>query len=355
MSSETQKSLDIKPPASPAYPPKASLNPRERDNMYYKLLSGAAQTKLLESCFDLRLPHLLAERGPLTPAEVAEGLGLHTKRTGKWLVLLERVGLIESKQGRYQLTEGGISMFWDSEGQENFFTRDQMEFCRYVNRLDFNEVLRGLPLPEAVRWPPRTKEAAEHLELWMTITASEAITALVVGTDWSKTSTLLDVGGGDGGIACALVQKYPHLHATVFNLPASADLARARIGGEKLESRVSVVVGDFIENDLPKGFDRVQFSRVLSDWEPAVTQMLIKKAYASLNPGGTIVISEPLDDTNKELAISWEYRYTFYDDFGVQTYKGSAQYAAQLKAAGCSRFTLKDRVNDTLYSVLTAG
>jgi SAM-dependent methyltransferase len=334
--------------------PKATVTPRERDDYYYKLLAGAAQTRLLESTVDLRLPHLLAERGPLTAAEVAEALGLHFKRTAKWLVLLERIGMLTRTEGRYQNTNAAIALHWDKEGRENYFLRDQLAFCRRVYSLDFSEVLRGAPLPEAVRWPPRTKEAAEHLEYWMTITANEAWTALERGTDWATTKTLLDVGGGDGTIACELVRKYDHLQVTVFNLPASADLARARIAREKLESRVRVVEGNFLEDALPLEFDRVLFSRVLADWDPAVCQMLLKKARASLNPGGSVVISEPFDDTNQDLALSWEFRYTFYDDFGVQTYKPIAQYQAMLRNAGFSEMKVIDRIDDTLYGVLTA-
>jgi SAM-dependent methyltransferase len=330
------------------------VTPRARDDFYYKLLAGAAHTRLFESTIDLRLPHLLADRGPLTAAEIAETLGLHMKRAAKWLVLLERIGLLRRVNGRYDNTETSIALYWDKEGRENFFLRDLMEYCRRVNALDFTGVLKGLALPEAVQWPPRTKEASEHLELWMTITANEAITALEQAADWSSTKSVLDVGGGDGTIACALVNKYPHLKATVFNLPASADMARARIAREHLESRVQVVEGNFLDDELPKGFDRVQFSRVLADWDPNVCQMLLNKARASLNPGGSVVISEPFDDTNYDLAVSWEFRYTFYDDFGVQTYKSSAQYQQLLRKAGFSQFNLVDRVDDTLYGVLTA-
>mgnify|MGYP003524645927 CR=1 FL=1 len=101
--------------------------------------------------------------------------------------------------------------------------------------------------------------------------------------------------------------------------------------------------------------DRVQFSRVLADWDPAVCQMLLHKSKAALNPGGSIVISEPFDDTNKDLAISWEYRYTFYDDFGVHTYKSIAEYSRMLKEAGMSSVHVVDRIDDTLYGVLTAS
>ena len=238
--------------------------------------------------------------------------------------------------------------------RENFFLRDLLEYCRRVNSQDFTGLLRGTTLPELMTWPPQTKEAAAHLELWMTITANEAITALERGTDWADTRTLLDVGGGDATIACALVRKFEHLEVTVFNLPASAELARERIAREKLESRVKVVEGNFLQDTLPHGFDRVQFSRVLADWDPSVCQMLLEKSQRALKPGGSLVISEPFDDTNRDLAISWEFRYTFYDDFGVQTYKSIAQYQDMLRNAGFSSFKVIDRIDDTLYGVLTA-
>jgi hypothetical protein len=66
------------------------------------------------------------------------------------------------------------------DGRENYFLRDQLEYCRFVNVLDFPAVLRGAPLPDAMRWPPQTKEHAAHLELWMTVT-HEAVDALVSG------------------------------------------------------------------------------------------------------------------------------------------------------------------------------
>lgn len=332
----------------------ANITPRRRDDLFYKLVAGAAQTRLLESMLDLHLVPLLVDRGPLTATEIADALGLHLKRAAKWLVLLERIGLLRADNGHYRATDAAIAMCWDHEGHENFFARDMVDYCRRVNVLDFVEVLRGQPLPEAVRWPPRTKDAAAHLEYWMTVTANEAVAALERGSSWQDVRSLLDVGGGDATIACALARRFPNLHVTVFNLPASAELARARIKREKLEARVSVVEGNFLEDPLPKGFDRVQFSRVLADWDPAVCQRLLRLARAALRQGGSVVISEPFDDTNADLAVSWEFRYTFYDDFGVKTYKSVTQYTELLKQAGFSDFKLVDRVADTLYGVITA-
>src|SRR5690242_15185276 len=104
---------------------KQPTTPRQRDDLYYNLIAGAAKTRLLESTFDLRLPHLLEERGPLTAAEIAEALGLHLQRAAKWLVLLERIGLLSRKDGRYQNTDAAVAVHWEN-GRENHFLRDLM-------------------------------------------------------------------------------------------------------------------------------------------------------------------------------------------------------------------------------------
>jgi hypothetical protein len=325
-----------------------------RDDITYRLLAGAARSRLLESWLDLRLAPLLFERGPLNAGQIAEILGLHPKRAAKWLALLARVGLIDWLGGTtYGNSSVGEALFWH-EGQENFFLRDITDYCRHAAQLNTVAVLRGLPMPETVRWPPPTPEAAAHLELWMTISAEDAVKALEVPGDLDGVGRLLDVGGGDATVACALVKAHPGLHVTVFNLPNSAKLARERIARQKLEERVSVVEGDFQRDSLPSGFDRVQYSRVLADWDSHTCRLLLGRAYMALDPGGTIVICEPFVDENPDLTVSWEFRYLFYDDFGVATYKTTAQYRDMLASAGFVDVTVRDRVADTIYGVMTA-
>jgi SAM-dependent methyltransferase len=335
--------------------PVKPISPGKRDDTFYRLLAGAARTKLFESAVDLRLPLLLAVHGPLSAAEIAEALALHPKRACKWLQLLARIGLVQEKKGRFANSRMAEALFWDGQGAESFFVRDMIQYCRRVNALDLSEVLRGMPLPEAVRYPPQTREAAHHLEHWMTITSRDALTALQTAVDWTGVRTVLDVGGGDGTMACAMARQYSWLKVTVFNLPASAELARARIAREGASERVQVVEGDFLVDDLPKGFDCVLFSRVLADWGPEACRRLIGKARAALAPGGWLHICEPFINRNPDLALSWQFRYLFYDDFDVETYKFIRQYRSMVAAAGFTRCTVQDRVADTLYGVISAS
>ena len=58
------------------------------------------------------------------------------------------------------------------------------------------------------------------------MTAEGAIETLLASNAMAGAQRLLDVGGGDGTIGCAMVKAHPALAVTVFNLSASAALAR---------------------------------------------------------------------------------------------------------------------------------
>jgi len=98
----------------------------------------------------------------------------------------------------------------------------------------------------------------------------------------------------------------------------------------------------------------VLWSRVFTDWPVEVVQKLIKKTYAALIPGGQIVICEPLLDGNKDLVTEWEFRYIFYDDFGVAVYKPRSVYEQILAETGFTVSAFFDIDDESFYSVIVA-
>jgi len=340
------------------------VTPRERDNKYDELLAGGAKIRLLESFIDLELAPLLAAEGPLSAEAIAKKLALHPLRTKKWLHLLSLIGLVQKVANRDKLTDGSenytitpvAQAIFGNDGQGGVYYRDRVQYWRNVAELNFNAVLRGLPLPLAVRWPPQTLEATTHLEWWMSITADGAIQAVGKAVDLSKVTKMLDAAGGDATMACAFAQSHPNLNITVFNLPYSAYLAHRKITQEGLTDRITIVEGDFLsEEPLPGGFELVLWSRVFSDWPVEVVQKLLKKTYEALIPGGQVVISEPLLDGNEDFVIGWEFRYIFYDDFGVAVYKTRATYEQLLAEAGFELSSFSDMDNESFYGVIIAA
>ena len=342
----------------PPAPPKGSL--RDRDNRYYRLVAGGARTRLLEGFLELGLPELLGKEGPLTAEEVCWRLNLDPQRGWKFLHLLALAGLLTETQAEYGDDHAVYALsaeakeYFGADGTGGYFHRDLVNYWRMVAKLPFAEVLRGMPLPEAVRWPPPGPEQAEHLEGWMRVTAEGAIKTLAASGAMDGAKRLLDVGGGDGTIACAMVASHPDLHATVFNLPASAALARQTIAARNCGAWVDVHEGDFLTDEFPGGYDRILFSRVLTDWAPGVCRMLFEKSRRALAPGGKLVINEALVEGNLDYAIAWEFRYVFYDTFGRALFKPLEVYRKLLAEAGFEVESVAPMLDDAFYSVIEA-
>jgi SAM-dependent methyltransferase len=116
--------------------------------------------------------------------------------------------------------------------------------------------------------------------------------AVARNLDGRGCSRLLDVAGGSGIYACAVVAKHPHLMATVLEKPPVDGVARRAIEKRGFSDRVSVLAGDMLNEELPPGFDLHLLSNVLHDWDVPVVRLLLAKSFRALEPGGRLVIHD---------------------------------------------------------------
>jgi 3-hydroxy-5-methyl-1-naphthoate 3-O-methyltransferase len=103
---------------------------------------------------------------------------------------------------------------------------------------------------------------------------------------------LLDVAGGSGIYACALVARHPHLRATVLEKAPVVRLASQLITERGFTGRVSVAMSDMFRDPFPESCDIHLFSNVLHDWDHPQVEQLLAKSCASLVPGGMIVVHD---------------------------------------------------------------
>jgi SAM-dependent methyltransferase len=114
---------------------------------------------------------------------------------------------------------------------------------------------------------------------------------------------VLDIGGNSGELARAICAAYPHVSATVFDLPLVCEIGRGHLKAAPEAARVRFVEGDARHDDLPGGMDVAIFKSVLHDWPEAGARHLLDAAARALNPGGQIVIFERLPfDMSRHLA-----------------------------------------------------
>lgn len=116
--------------------------------------------------------------------------------------------------------------------------------------------------------------------------------ALAARADLRGRSRLLDVAGGSGIYACALVARNPHLTAAVLERPPVNQIATTMIRKRGYADRVGVISGDMFSTALPPGFDVHLFSNVLHDWDTDKVRPLLRASYAALPPGGLLIVHD---------------------------------------------------------------
>jgi len=110
--------------------------------------------------------------------------------------------------------------------------------------------------------------------------------------DLSQVKSLLDIGGGSGAYSMEFIRKKFGIEATVFDLPNVVHITQHFIDQEGFSGKIKTVTGDYIQDDLPTGFDLVFLSAVIHSNSMGVNRDLIKKCYHSLNKNGRILIQD---------------------------------------------------------------
>lgn len=118
--------------------------------------------------------------------------------------------------------------------------------------------------------------------------------AVAEAFDLGRFSHLADLGGATGHLAVAACRRYPHLRATVFELPPAIPLANEMIAAEPdVADRVTTQAGDFFVDELPKA-DLYAVGRILHDWGEEKIDRLLARIRDALPDGGALLIAEKI-------------------------------------------------------------
>ncbi len=116
--------------------------------------------------------------------------------------------------------------------------------------------------------------------------------SVAANLDCAKHHRLLDIAGGSGVYACAIVARHAHLRAAVLEKPPVDRVTRRNLETRGFADRVDVIAGDMLNELLPEGFDMHLFSNVLHDWDEDRVRHLLKKSADALPAGGMIIIHD---------------------------------------------------------------
>jgi hypothetical protein len=110
--------------------------------------------------------------------------------------------------------------------------------------------------------------------------------------DWRGDETIVDVGGGNGSLLLALLDRHPGLRGIVFDLPETVR-DEAAFG-----ERCVFEAGDFFER-VPAG-DAYVLSTILHDWDDASASRILDTIHAAATPGTRLVLLEATIEPGNE-------------------------------------------------------
>ena len=167
--------------------------------------------------------------------------------------------------------------------------------------------------------------------------------------DFSAYNTVVDVGGGSGGLVIALLQAIPHLSATVMELPNVAPVTRLFVEEAGMADRIQVTPLDAVQTPFPGHYDSAVLSKVLQTLSAEECRIILKSVGQALNPGGHIfIIGTVLDDsrlTPAEMATINLFFINVYDGGQAFTEREHRTWLAEAGFENVERMVLPNQLS----------
>ncbi|MBN1359642.1 MAG: hypothetical protein JW993_03570 [Sedimentisphaerales bacterium] len=269
-----------------------------------KRMIGGWMTQAIYVAAELGVADRLAE-GPRTAQELAEDAGAHSDALHRVLRALASVGIFtEDWEGRFSLTPLADCLRTDGpDSLRSFGIMAGAEFYRSWGNLLYS-VRTGKPGFDDAFGAPFFAYMTEHpdrhaiYDAAMMVHGIAETEPMLDAYDFSVFQTVADIGGGNGRMLAALLQRYPSVEGILFDLPAVVDRAGATFADLDLSQRCRIVGGDFFAS-VPHA-DVYILRHIVHDWDDADAVSILSSCRQALNPGGRVLVVEtvipPLDE-----------------------------------------------------------
>ena len=254
------------------------------------------RSRMVLTAFEMGVFRAIGKR-PRSSRDVSAAIGANPRATDRLMNALCALGLLNKSGG----------LFSNTRSSARFLVRGEPEYMaglmHTAHLWDTWSTLTG-----AVRRGTRvaSRPGRARSAEWRTAfidamhdRARSQAPAVVRQLDLSGVTRVLDVGGGSGTYAMAFVRARSGLTATVFDLPGVIPLTKAFIESEGLEEKITTVKGDYLRDELGKGFDLVFLSAVIHSNAPSENRRLIRKCARALVPHGRVVIQDFIMDDDR--------------------------------------------------------
>jgi O-methyltransferase domain/Dimerisation domain len=258
------------------------------------VLSGGVVAQCCYAVARLGIPDLLAE-GPVPVTELAARTGANVQALRRILRALSSMGLFRRIEPEsYALTASSELLRSGIAGslRQTAILHGE-EVCRSFAEI-MHTVHTGQPAFAAVHGMPFYDYLGGHPEVadsFAEAMGSERVPAALSGCDLR--GTVVDVGGGNGGLLAEVLSTHQELRGVLLELPDAVRAARVRLLEAGILDRVTLVEGSFFDR-VPDGGDVYVLARVLHNWTDEHAELILRQVKSAMPADARLIVLERL-------------------------------------------------------------
>jgi hypothetical protein len=274
-----------------------------------QMVTSGYVARALSEISRMGVPDILHRAGPMSAAAlVADGVDADVPTLDRVMRLCSSVGLFtEDATGRFGATPLSEVLTSDAVGSVKVLA-EEMGGTWMQSWMRLSEALKtGEPQMRplfGMDWWDYLKANPKEMERFAEAMKSNSLNSLrgvLEHCDFAQTRTVVDVGGGLGHLAVALLERYPHLHGILVDLPDVVAMARARLSPMSgIASRLECVGTDMFVS-VPRA-DTYVLKHIIHDWDDDRCVRLLRNCRESIDGNGRIfcvdAVLPPMGDTS---------------------------------------------------------
>jgi hypothetical protein len=274
------------------------MSNKESSMEFFKQMFGGSWiTQGIWVAAELGIADLLVD-GPQTVQELAKKTQTQSGSLYRLMRALASVGIFaEDTHGQFSLTPRADMLRSDIDGsQRSFAIMMGAEFHAAWGELLYS-VRTGKPGFQKHFGIPFFKYMTENpnrhsiYDAAMTGVHGVETEPMLDAYDFGTFLTVVDVGGGNGLVLAAILNRHPTTQGVLFDLPPVADRARSIISGLGLSDRCQIVGGDFFSS-VPNGANAYVLRHIIHDWEDDDAIAILRQCQEAMSSDGKILVVE---------------------------------------------------------------
>jgi orsellinic acid C2-O-methyltransferase len=281
----------------PQNPPSADETAMADFHRIGQLVNGFWTTQILNVAVQLGIPEQLAQ-GPKTATSIAQAAQAHPSSVFRLLRALHTLGVCRAVgEESFELTTAGHVLRPDvsrSLRGRALFAGDmlwqQYSDLAYVVKSG-NTTQKIDTGPDAFKKLSADPVRFDSFQRAMAEGSVRTARDAVAHYDFSRFSSVLDLGGGYGGVLSVLLATNQTMTGAVCDLayleePASRYLQQSGVG-----ERGKFVAGDFFES-VPSAYAAYLLKFIIHDWDDEYSLKILRNIHRAATSGSTLILLE---------------------------------------------------------------